>query len=103
MLLLKTLRARDALHEHARDAVHLTTRQRQILIMCDGKRSSDALVDLMGAEAADDIALLLRERYLVPADAAKENNDFAPTAAGEMWDVSEFNDEIDLPSSFRES
>ena len=28
--------------------------------MCDGKRSSDALVELMGAEAADDIALLLR-------------------------------------------
>ena len=98
MLLIKTLRARDALQD--RDSA-LSTRQRQVLILADGKRSSDQLLDLMGPEVQADIVLLLRLRYLVRADEVQlGENGFAPTAAGEMWDVSQFNDGLDLPSEF---
>ncbi len=97
MLLIKTLRARDALHAHE---AGLTTRQRQILVLADGKRSSEQILDLMGAEAQADIDVLLRLRYLLNTqDIQDAESGFAPTATGEMWDVSEFNDE-DLPSDF---
>jgi hypothetical protein len=98
MQLIKTLRARDALND--RDSA-LSTRQRQVLILADGKRTSAQLLDLMGAEVQTDIDLLMRLRYLVRADEVQlAESGFAPTAAGEMWDVSEFNDGIDLPSDF---
>ncbi len=107
MLLIKTLRARDALHSH--DSA-LSTRQRQILVLADGKRSSEQVLDLMGAEAQADIDTLLRLRYLVSDEdvqqqaesgfAPTETGNFAPTATGEMWDLSEFNEDLDLPSDF---
>lgn len=98
MLLIKTLRARDALHD--RDSA-LSTRQRQILILSDGRRKSRQLLELMGPQAQEDIDLLLRLRYLVRADEVQQaESGFAPTAAGEMWDVSEFNEGLDLPSEF---
>ena len=98
MQLIKTLRARDALQD--RNSA-LSTRQRQILILADGKRTSAQLLDLMGPEVQTDIDLLMRLRYLVRGDEVQlAESGFAPTAAGEMWDVSEFNDGIDLPSDF---
>jgi hypothetical protein len=98
MQLIKTLRAKDALQD--RDSA-LSTRQRQILILSDGKRTSAQLLDLMGPDAQADIDVLMRLRYLVRDDEVQlAESGFAPTAAGEMWDVSEFNDGIDLPSDF---
>ena len=98
MQLIKTLRDRDALND--RDSA-LSTRQRQILILADGKRTNAQLLDLMGADAQADVDLLMRLRYLVRGDEVQlAESGFAPTAAGEMWDVSEFNDGIDLPSDF---
>ena len=98
MQLIKTLRARDALND--RDSA-LSTRQRQILILADGKRTNAQLLDLMGADAQADVDLLMRLRYLVRGDEVQlAESGFAPTAASEMWDVSEFNDGIDLPSDF---
>ena len=98
MQLIKTLRARDALND--RDSA-LSTRQRQILILADGKRTNAQLLDLMGADTQADVDLLMRLRYLVRGDEVQlAESGFAPTAAGEMWDVSEFNDGIDLPSDF---
>lgn len=100
MLLIKTLRARDAIQDkHSA----LTTRQRQILILCDGKRTSEQLVELMGAEISADIAHLMRLRFLVWAEEVRkaENSGFGESAHGEMWDLSEFNEGDDLPSQFR--
>ena len=98
MQLIKTLRARDALND--RDSA-LSTRQRQILILADGKRTNAQLLDLMGADAQADVDLLMRLRYLVRGDEVQlAESGFAPTAAGEKRDVSEFNDGIDLPSDF---
>ena len=98
MQLIKTLRARDALND--RDSA-LSTRQRQILILADGKRTNAQLREVMGADAQADVDLLMRLRYLVRGDEVQlAESGFAPTAAGEMWDVSEFNDGIDLPSDF---
>lgn len=100
MLLIKTLRARDALNDRHSA---LSTRQRQILILSDGKRSSEQLLELMGAEVQQDMDLLLRLRYLVRADEVQQaESGFSPTAAGEMWDVSEFNDGLDLPTDFNQ-
>ena len=98
MQLIKTLRARDALQD--RESA-LSTRQRQILILADGQRTSAQLLDLMEPEAQADIDLLMRLRYLVRGDEVQlGESGFTPTAAGEMWDVSEFNDGMDLPSDF---
>ena len=96
MLLIKTLRGRDALQDRHSE---LTQRQRQILILLNGKRSSRDLLAMMGPETSKDIVHLLELRYLVAQD-ADTSTDFQGSAHGEIWDVSEFNEDQDLPSQF---
>ena len=96
MLLIKTLKGRDALQDRSSA---LTQKQRQILILVNGKRSSRDLLAVLGPETTQDIVQLLELRYLVAAD-TNTSSDFADSAPGEIWDVSEFNDEQDLPSQF---
>ena len=96
MLLIKTLRGRDALQD--RNSA-LTQKQRQILILLNGQRNSRDLLTMMGQETTKDIVLLLEMRYLVAAD-SDTSTGFAESAPGEIWDVSEFNEDQDLPSQF---
>ncbi len=96
MLLIKTLRGRDALQD--RNSA-LTQKQRQILILLNGQRNSRDLLAMMGQEATKDIVQLLELRYLVAAD-TDTSSGFADSALGEIWDVSEFNEDQDLPSQF---
>lgn len=61
MALAKTLTGRQALRERC---PHLGMRERQILIMCDGKRSALDLARTVGTQAADSIATLMNLGYV---------------------------------------
>ncbi len=98
MLLLKTLRAHDALKTRGPG---LSPRQRQVLILADGKRSSDDITHLMGPAVGADIEKLLGERYLVSVEEVESaESGFGPTAMGEMWDVSQYNNDLGQTSGF---
>lgn len=67
MLLHKTELARATL---ARTGTELGRRERQILILCDGQRSLDTLVSMLGVDALGMIQSLMSSGYLAPGTAA---------------------------------
>jgi hypothetical protein len=79
MQLAKTDKARDALER--RDPA-LSTRDRRILIVSDGRRSSEDLVAMLGEGVASAIRRLLQEGYLSAAsvglDAARASTPLPP-------------------------
>ena len=68
MRLSKTDKARDALGAGKAGAVEL--RDRQILILADGKRTRAELIAMLGAERIASIDRLVREGFLASADDA---------------------------------
>lgn len=96
--LIKTLRGHDALKTRQSG---LTPRQRQVLILADGRRTQNDIFKLIGVVDAQDMHKLLNERYLVTGDAVEsaETGFGDATAMGEMWDVSAFNHDVDAEDS----
>ena len=78
MRLSKTDKARDALGAGKAGAVDL--RDRQILILADGKRTRAELAAMLGSERVPSIDRLVREGYLAAADDAPVVATLAPVA-----------------------
>ena len=68
MRLAKTDKARDALGAGKIGAIDL--RDRQVLILADGKRARAELISMLGAERMGSIDRLMREGFLADADRA---------------------------------
>ncbi len=63
----KTEKAHSALRDRPADVSVL---ERRILILSDGRRGDEEIADLLGAQARDALARLLRDGYLFDRDAA---------------------------------
>lgn len=74
----KTEKAHDALRDRPADVSLL---ERRILILSDGKRRADDIVQLLGAQASSAVARLLQDGYLADADTAAPTIAPAPAAA----------------------
>ena len=79
MRLAKTDKARDALGAGRIGAIDL--RDRQVLILADGKRTRAELIAMLGAERVPSIDRLVREGFLASADSAPMVVPLAPVAA----------------------
>ncbi|MDO5624517.1 MAG: hypothetical protein Q4G71_07495 [Pseudomonadota bacterium] len=94
MIYTKTHQGRAALQE--RQALSL--RERQLMVLCNGVRSRDELIDLFGNTVSHDIDQLERKGFLV---AQRRNSRPAPLQAtpDDTADSSD-SDSDDVPSSF---
>lgn len=73
----KTEKAHSALRDRPADVSVL---ERRILILSDGRRDDEEIADLLGAQARDALARLLRDGYLSDRDAAPVMPAAAPAA-----------------------
>ncbi|MUV15710.1 hypothetical protein [Noviluteimonas gilva] len=79
MRLSKTDKARDALGAAGKSGA-VDLRDRQILILADGKRTRAELIAMLGAERVPSIDRLVREGFLASADSAPVIVPIAPAS-----------------------
>lgn len=85
-MLAKTPLGRDALLD--RSSKLLTPLQRQILILSNGRRSTQTLVDMMGEHVAAEVQQLLQSGLLIEDTSETPGPDFSNSSLDDFIDVS---------------